>query len=90
VSEKHQPQRTCMGCGHRDAKRSMMRIVCETGILRFDPSGHFPGRGGYLHRLHACWGGFATRKGMIRSLKAHVVREARAAFVERLREGVEQ
>jgi predicted RNA-binding protein YlxR (DUF448 family) len=79
-----------MGCGNRDAKRSMMRIVCEAGTLRFDPTGHSAGRGGYLHDAQACWSGFATRKGMIRSLKAHVAREARAAFVERLREGVEQ
>jgi predicted RNA-binding protein YlxR (DUF448 family) len=67
----------------------MLRIVrTSAGALELDARGE--GRGGYLHRLEPCWRSFAQKKGMLRSLRASVDREARAALVERLQEGVLQ
>lgn len=88
---KHVPMRSCLGCGRRDVKQRMLRIVRdEGGALRVDPRGHATGRGGYLHPLETCWQGFEKRKGMVRSLKAPVERTERAGLVHRLRQGVEQ
>jgi predicted RNA-binding protein YlxR (DUF448 family) len=69
----------------------MLRIVrAPAGSLALDSSNHGPGRGGYLHRLEQCWRSFAQKKGMLRSLRASADREARAALVARLQEGVLQ
>ncbi|HSD11089.1 MAG TPA: YlxR family protein [Candidatus Binatia bacterium] len=83
--------RSCLGCGRRDAKPHMLRIVRDDhGALRADPSGAAAGRGGYLHPEESCWKGFETRSGMVRSFKAPVQRTDRAGLVGRLRQGVEQ
>jgi predicted RNA-binding protein YlxR (DUF448 family) len=88
---KHIAIRSCLGCGKRDAKTAMLRIVrTSAGPLAVDAEGRRPGRGGYLHRLDDCWRSFAQRKGMLRSLRVSVERDARAVLVERLREGVLQ
>ena len=87
----HVPLRTCLGCGRRDPKQDLMRLVCDTRRgLQLDPRGRSGGRGGYLHAKEDCWQGFAKRGGMIRSLKAAVERAERAALVDRLRQGDEQ
>lgn len=83
----HIPIRTCLGCGARDAKTEMLRIVLAgEGGLALDAHQLQGGRGGYLHRRSACWSDFSRRKGLVRALKATVDRAARAAFVAGLDE----
>ena len=43
------PQRQCMGCRERKAKREMIRVVRGTdGTVHLDFGGKAPGRGAYL------------------------------------------
>ena len=43
------PQRQCMGCRERRAKREMIRVVRGTdGTVHLDFGGKAPGRGAYL------------------------------------------
>jgi len=75
-----------MGCGRRDPKRDMLRIVGLAGEgLRFDAAQRAGGRGGYLHRREDCWNRFGRRKGMIRSLRVAADSASRAALVQELR-----
>jgi predicted RNA-binding protein YlxR (DUF448 family) len=81
----HVSMRTCLGCGARDPQRALWRIVRDDGGgLRPDVERRLGGRGGYLHPRPDCWGRFARRKGLVRSLRASVDRPARAALVAQL------
>ena len=47
--QKKIPQRQCMGCRERKAKKEMIRVVRGTdGTVNLDFSGKAPGRGAYL------------------------------------------
>ena len=47
--QKKIPQRQCMGCRERKAKREMIRVVRGTdGTVHLDFGGKAPGRGAYL------------------------------------------
>lgn len=55
VRRKHTPQRTCVVCRDKDAKRQLTRVVrAETGVV-IDPSGKLNGRGAYLCEKTSCW-----------------------------------
>ena len=86
----HVPLRTCLGCATVDEQRALLRIVHRSGGgLALDVERRTGGRGGYLHARPECWGRFAARKGMVRSLRVAVDRPARAALVAQLRVGAE-
>lgn len=54
-SRRHVPQRTCVVCRTRDAKRQLTRIVrTESGVL-VDSTGKHNGRGAYLCDDPGCW-----------------------------------
>ena len=53
---KHTPQRTCIACRDKTAKRSLIRIVrTPEGEVMVDPTGRANGRGAYLCDDPACW-----------------------------------
>ena len=43
------PERTCVGCRERAAKKSLLRIVAVEGDCVPDHRGTLPGRGAYVH-----------------------------------------
>ena len=56
-------QRTCMGCGSKAHKRSLLRFVwTEGGHLLFDLTQTEPGRGGYLCPRKSCFTRTAKKK----------------------------
>lgn len=55
MSEKHVPQRTCVGCREVLPKWSLTRIVRTPEGVRIDPTSKAPGRGAYLHNRQSCW-----------------------------------
>jgi predicted RNA-binding protein YlxR (DUF448 family) len=63
------PERTCVGCGGRDEKRTLRRLVRSGAGLALDPAQRAPGRGAYLHPRHGCVEAFARRRGGVRSLR---------------------
>ena len=53
---KHVPQRMCVSCRERSAKRTLVRIVrTQEGTVEIDPKGKRNGRGAYLCDDPACW-----------------------------------
>jgi predicted RNA-binding protein YlxR (DUF448 family) len=45
----HVPIRTCISCGRKGSKKSMIRLVLnETAAVVMDRSGRAPGRGAYV------------------------------------------
>ena len=78
------PIRTCVGCGERAEKPSLLRVVVAVNGLAPDPGARVPGRGAYLHRTSSCWAQFARRRGPVRSLRVTPVRGDRERLVEQL------
>lgn len=80
------PVRTCVGCGSRDSAASLIRLVRQQdGALVVDRRGGKPGRGAHLHRAEDCWSQFARKRGVVRSFRAAVQPQTRAALVVVLR-----
>ncbi len=47
--KKHRPERSCIGCGRKQAKNELIRFVCDNeGRVRPDIQQKLGGRGGYL------------------------------------------
>ncbi|HEX7464725.1 MAG TPA: YlxR family protein [Actinomycetota bacterium] len=50
-----EPERTCVGCRRKGARRDLLRIVRgRDGVPRLDPGCRGEGRGAYVHREGAC------------------------------------
>ncbi|MCC6793333.1 MAG: YlxR family protein [Thermomicrobiales bacterium] len=53
---KHIPQRMCIACRDRSAKRTLTRVVrTPDGPVMIDPTGKMNGRGAYLCDNKRCW-----------------------------------
>jgi predicted RNA-binding protein YlxR (DUF448 family) len=53
-SAKTPPERTCVGCGLRDAASAMVRLVVAEDEVVFDLAGGAFGRGAHLHARSEC------------------------------------
>ena len=53
-SERTPPERTCVGCGLRDAASAMVRLVVAEDEVAFDLAGGAFGRGAHLHARPDC------------------------------------
>ena len=80
---RHVPQRSCVICGTKTAKRELIRIVLTPeGECSVDPTGKRSGRGAYICHKRECWER-ATKGGRF----AHALRgEISQADKERLSE----
>ena len=67
---KHTPERTCVACRARGAKRALVRVVrlAEGGVL-VDETGKQKGRGAYLCRQRVCWNKALARGALERALR---------------------
>jgi predicted RNA-binding protein YlxR (DUF448 family) len=54
-ARKHVPERTCVICRQKAAKRSLIRLVRTAEGVQVDLSGKRNGRGAYLCHQPACW-----------------------------------
>ncbi|MEV1053210.1 YlxR family protein [Streptomyces sp. NPDC049887] len=64
------PERTCVGCRERAAKRDLLRIVAVEGVCVPDHRGTLPGRGAYLHPASVCLDLAVRRRAFPRALRA--------------------
>lgn len=86
---RHIPERKCVACGQRAAKRTLTRIVRTTdGAVRADASGKVNGRGAYLCAAAACWERGVRRGGLERSLKTAIPGPERQILLDYYREQV--
>ena len=74
--QKKIPQRQCMGCRERKAKRDMIRVVrCTDGQVRLDFSGKLNGRGAYICPKGECLKKARKAKSLDRSLEVTIPEE---------------
>lgn len=74
--QKKIPQRQCMGCRERKAKRELIRVVRGTdGTVSLDFSGKLNGRGAYLCPDAACLQKAQKSKALERSLEVPIPQE---------------
>ena len=77
--QKKIPQRQCMGCRERKAKREMIRVVRGTdGNVSLDFSGKAPGRGAYICPNPDCLKKALRSKSLDRSLEVTIPQEVYA------------
>ena len=71
--QKKIPQRQCMGCRERKAKRELIRVVRGTdGIVSLDFGGKLNGRGAYICPDPACLQKAQKAKSLERSLEVAI------------------
>ena len=74
--QKKIPQRQCMGCRERKAKKEMIRVVRGTdGNVSLDFSGKLNGRGAYICPLPECLKKARKAKSLDRSLEVPIPEE---------------
>ncbi|WP_165218431.1 YlxR family protein [Schaalia sp. ZJ405] len=62
--------RTCVGCGTRARRDSLIRLVLvPPGVLQVDPDRQRPGRGTWVHADAVCISRARQRRGFQRSLR---------------------
>ncbi len=70
---RNEPVRTCVGCRQEADKKTLVRVVRDTGGgAAIDATGRAPGRGAYLHRDAACVEIARKKRALDRALKASV------------------
>jgi len=74
--QKKIPQRQCMGCRERKAKREMIRVVRGTdGNVSLDFGGKMNGRGAYICPDPECLAKARRSKALERSLEVEIPAE---------------
>ncbi len=77
TSPPRRHERTCVGCGRRDAPGHLVRVVVrDDGSLIADVRGGAPGRGAHVHPASECIGR-AAKRGLARSFRCAVQIEPR-------------
>ena len=77
--QKKIPQRQCMGCRERKAKRELIRVVrSPEGNVSLDFGGKMNGRGAYLCPDPACLKKAIRSKALDRSLEVAIPEEVYA------------
>ena len=85
--QKKIPQRQCMGCRERKAKKELIRVVRGVdGTVSLDFSGKAPGRGAYLCPSTGCLKKAIRSKALDRSLETQIPQEV----YDRLEKEMEQ
>ncbi len=86
--QKKIPQRQCMGCRERKAKREMIRVVRMTdGTVNLDFGGKTNGRGAYICPDPECLKKAQKSKALERSLEVPIPEEVYARLAKEMEAG---
>jgi len=86
--QKKIPQRQCMGCRERKAKRDMIRVVRGTdGNVTLDFSGKLNGRGAYVCPDPECLKKAMRSKALERSLETPIPEEVYVRLAKEMETG---
>ena len=86
--QKKIPQRQCMGCRERKAKRELIRVVRGTdGNVTLDFGGKAPGRGAYICPNAECLKKALRSKALDRSLEVTIPEEVIARLEKEMEAG---
>ena len=87
--QKKIPQRQCMGCRERKAKKELIRVVRQTdGTVSLDFSGKLNGRGAYLCPDIACLAKARKAKALERSLETEIPEEVYDRLAKEMEGGI--
>ena len=87
--QKKIPQRQCMGCRERKAKRDMIRVVRMTdGNVSLDFSGKLNGRGAYICPDPECLKKAQKARSLERSLEVPIPEEVYARLAAEMEGGI--
>ena len=88
--QKKIPQRQCMGCRERKAKREMIRVVrSPEGNVSLDFGGKMNGRGAYICPNSECLKKAIRSKALDRSLEVTIPEEVYARLEKEMEGGHE-
>lgn len=77
MSVKKIPLRQCIGCGEMKSKKEMIRVIkTAEGEILLDATGRKNGRGAYLCPSMECFKKAVKGRGLERSFKMAIPREA--------------
>ena len=83
--QKKIPQRKCIACQDRDAKRDLVRIVkTKEGQIFLDKTGKANGRGAYICNNSDCISKLAKPKVLNRAFKCELTEEVYKKICEEL------
>ena len=86
--QKKIPQRQCMGCRERKAKKEMIRVVRGTdGVVSLDFGGKLNGRGAYLCPDPECLKKAQKSKSLERSLEVPIPEEVYERLAKEMEDG---
>ena len=86
--QKKIPQRQCMGCRERKAKRDMIRVVRGTdGTVSLDFSGKLNGRGAYICPDPECLKKAIRSKALDRSQEVQIPQEVYDRLSKEMEDG---
>ncbi|MEW6033209.1 MAG: YlxR family protein [Bacillota bacterium] len=78
---KHQPLRTCLGCGQKRPKKELVRVVrSPAGVIELDETGRRSGRGAYVCPSAACLAAAVKAKKLEKALEAPVPDDVAASL----------
>ena len=80
--QRHMPERSCIACREKRAKRELIRLVFSAGIVEIDLKGKDAGRGVYLCPIRECWETGLKSNRLDYALRAKLTSENRQALVE--------
>ncbi len=87
--QKKIPQRQCMGCRERKAKRELIRIVRGTdGVVSLDFTGKLNGRGAYICPSAECLKKVRKSKALDRSLEVTIPEEVYDRLEQEMGDGL--
>ena len=85
--QKKIPQRQCMGCRERKAKREMIRVVRQPdGTVSLDFGGKMNGRGAYICPSSECLKKAQRSKALDRSLEVTIPEEVYERLTKEMEE----
>ena len=88
MSQRHIPERTCIGCQQVKPKNELIRIVgSESAGVAIDPVGKRQGRSAYMCKSRSCWERGLKKDRLDLSLRMNISKDVKddlARFAETL------
>jgi predicted RNA-binding protein YlxR (DUF448 family) len=82
LRQRHVPERSCIACREKGAKRELIRLVSRAGVVEIDHKGKEAGRGAYLCPLRECWDIGLKGNRLEHALRTELNLENRQVLVE--------
>jgi len=79
---KHIPERSCLTCRAKKAKKELSRLVGSVDVVKIDLKGREAGRGAYLCPVRECWEAGLKGNRLEHALKVNLTLENRQVLVE--------